>query len=182
MDGVHAPSDDDNDEDYNDEDAEEEEEDDDSDDVAATRRPAPSSTLTTPSREVAAVLAPVWGAPVSAFPMQLAAEHTKFEYRRRRRDFYGKLSAIVLTLTRPLRPSELVRAGHLLWLSDARTFPAAESNGGTVEVLHTSSDGSDAAVVVKLPDGASATIARPQLARFYECIVKKGVVWVKVQR
>ncbi|TYZ66394.1 hypothetical protein PybrP1_001215 [[Pythium] brassicae (nom. inval.)] len=157
--------------------ANEEEEKADSDEAPATDRAAASRALTTPSREVAAVLNPVWGFAVSDFPMQLSALHTKFEYRRRRHDFYGKLSAIVLTLTRPLRPREPVRAGHLVWLSDERAFPA-ESKGGAVEVLRASCEGSDA-VVVKLPGGASATVARPQLCRFYECIVKKGVVWVK---
>lgn len=141
---------------------------------------ASATALMTPSSEVAAVLNPVWGFVVSEFPMQLSAEHSKFEYRQRRRDFHGKLSSIILTLTRPLRPSELVHAGHILWLKDARAF-ANESKGGAVEVVGSSSE-SPESIVVKLPNGSSVTVAKEQLQRYYECIVKKGKVWFKARR
>lgn len=135
-----------------------------------------SQVLTTSSSEVSAVLNPVWGLPVSGFPTQLSARSTRFRFRSSHRDFYGKLSAIILTLVRPLRARDIIHPGHLLWLHDeCASTDASGSKGGVVEVVSLSSERLDD-ILVKLSDGRAVTVNKASTQRFYEFIIAKGLV------
>lgn len=134
-----------------------------------------SQVLTTSSSEVSAILNPVWGLSVSGFPTQLSARSTRFRFRSSHRDFYGKLSAIILTLTRPLRSRDIVHPGHLLWLHDERASTDGSGKGGMVEVVSLSSERLDD-ILVKLSDGTMIIVNRASTQRFYEFIIAKGLV------
>lgn len=143
-----------------------------SDDERERERSRLNRALTTPSSEVAALLAPVWGLPVSAFPTQLSSQYVQFRYRAKQRDFLGRVTAAVLTLTRVLAPRDAVRPGHVLWLYDTNVFAATERKGVVVEIVRVESD----ALVVNLPDSTTCTVDRAHVQRFYERIVRSGTL------
>lgn len=159
--------------------------DDESDDIGkadgGATPPRDCGPLTTSNSDVVAVLAPVWGLPVSSVPTQLSARFSKFKYRPKQRDFYGKLSAIILTLTRPLVSSDIVLPGHLLWMHDERDADqgAGKQHGMVQVVRHSSAQLDD--VHVRLADGSIVVVHKSCTQRFYEVIVAKGIAQFQSQ-
>ncbi|KAF1334101.1 hypothetical protein FI667_g2084, partial [Globisporangium splendens] len=146
-------------------------------DAAPPTPPRDFGPLTTPASDVVAVLVPAWSLPVTGFPTQLSARFSKFALRSRQRDFYGKLSAIILTLTRPIVATDAILPGHVLWMYGAHQSSSNTNlKDGMVQVVSQQSRARSDEIHVMLADGEIVVVPTSCTRRFYEVLVAKGTV------
>lgn len=118
-------------------------------------------------------LVPVSGLAGSDFPLQLAAEYSKFKHRGKRLGYFGVLRGIVLTWPSRLSSSDTVQPGELVWCYDD-AVSGLNGGAGLVEVL--SVDEILHEVRVKLPDGTEAITFTTQVRRLREFLIREGTV------